>query len=202
MEFRSQLKLIAAGVMCIALVAACSKNPAGPSVAQLTSTPSSVASGGAASSAPPKGGGTPLAYSQCMRAHGISDYPDPVGDHIELHGSPGSDLNPDSPQFQTAQKACKALEPGGGKGGQADPKAQAKALKYSACMRSHGLPDFPDPVFSNGGIQLKINGDPNSAQFKAANKACASLQPFGPGGGTTQGDGPGGGDVDPSPSSS
>jgi hypothetical protein len=59
-----------------------------------------------------------LAYSQCMRSHGIADFPDPNGDGmLQLQGSPGSDLAPDNPQFQTADKACKHLLPGGGKGG-------------------------------------------------------------------------------------
>jgi hypothetical protein len=58
-----------------------------------------------------------LAYSKCMRAHGLKDFPDPDkngGISVEL--TPGSDLAPDNPQFQAADKACKDLLPGGGKG--------------------------------------------------------------------------------------
>jgi len=196
---------IAASLACLALVTtACSKSSAVTAVAALTSTASTASPASGSSSATTKGTGSPLAYSQCMRTHGIPDYPDPVGDKIELHGSPGSDLNPDSPQFQAAQKACQALQPRGGKdGGQADPKAQAQALKYAACMRSHGVPSFPDPIFSGGGIQFKVDSDPNSAQFQAAQKACQSLQPIGDGGGTSQGNPPtGGGNVVLSPSAS
>ena len=47
-----------------------------------------------------------LAFSACMRAHGIKDFPDPTNDGIRLHASPGSDLNPNDPQFQKAQQAC------------------------------------------------------------------------------------------------
>jgi hypothetical protein len=48
-----------------------------------------------------------LAFSKCMRAHGISDFPDPSpGGGISIHTQPGSDLNPNDPAFQTAQKAC------------------------------------------------------------------------------------------------
>lgn len=48
-----------------------------------------------------------LAFSQCMRAHGITNFPDPT-----FHGArvgvqlKGSGLNPSSPAFQSAQKAC------------------------------------------------------------------------------------------------
>jgi hypothetical protein len=52
-----------------------------------------------------------LAFSKCMRAHGIKDFPDPSNGGVQLHGGPGSDLNPGSPQFQAAQKACQGFLP-------------------------------------------------------------------------------------------
>jgi hypothetical protein len=45
-------------------------------------------------------------FSQCMRANGISDFPDPTGDGLQIRSSPGSDLNPNNPAFQNAQKKC------------------------------------------------------------------------------------------------
>jgi hypothetical protein len=45
-------------------------------------------------------------FSQCMRAHGIPDFPDPNGNGISLHSEPGSDLNPHLPAFQNASKLC------------------------------------------------------------------------------------------------
>jgi hypothetical protein len=48
-----------------------------------------------------------LELATCMRAHGITDFPDPVvsngGIGISLHG-----LDPKSPQFLAAQQACQA----------------------------------------------------------------------------------------------
>lgn len=52
-----------------------------------------------------------LALSKCMRAHGIKDFPDPGNGGLQLRGGPGSDLNPDNPQFQAAQKACQGNLP-------------------------------------------------------------------------------------------
>jgi hypothetical protein len=52
-----------------------------------------------------------LAFSKCMRAHGIKDFPDPNGGGIQLHVTPGSDLNPNNQQFQKAQNACQGLIP-------------------------------------------------------------------------------------------
>lgn len=45
-------------------------------------------------------------YAECMRASGIPDFPDPTGGGLQLHVSPGSDLNPRNPTFQNASKGC------------------------------------------------------------------------------------------------
>jgi hypothetical protein len=56
-----------------------------------------------------------LQYSKCMRSHGITDFPDPQSRNgrvgFSITASPGSDLNPNNPQFQAAQKACETLLP-------------------------------------------------------------------------------------------
>jgi hypothetical protein len=197
--------LMAAAAACLVVVTTgCSKSSAGPSVAKLAAPTSSAAASSApdnstpgssappgsepAGSAPPKGEAGLLAYSQCMRAHGVPDFPDPVGNSLQLKASQGSDLDPTSPQNIAAQRACKSLQPAGPPGGRVNAAQQANALKYSACMRDNGVPNFPDPVFSGGGVQLKItNIDPNSPQFVAAQKACQSLQPIG---GQTSNSGP------------
>jgi hypothetical protein len=55
-----------------------------------------------------------LRYAQCMRAHGLKDFPDPSGQGmLSLKATPGSDLDPNNPQFQSADKACRANLPGG-----------------------------------------------------------------------------------------
>jgi hypothetical protein len=45
-------------------------------------------------------------YSQCMRAHGIPDFPDSNGNGLTMQVHPGSDLNPNNPTFQNASKLC------------------------------------------------------------------------------------------------
>lgn len=52
-----------------------------------------------------------LAFSKCMRAHGIKDFPDPTNGGLRLRGGPGSDLNPNDAQFQAAQQACQGNLP-------------------------------------------------------------------------------------------
>jgi hypothetical protein len=163
----------------------CSGRPATPAVATLTagaSTGASSANAGAAA--------TPnaLEYAQCMRAHGVPDFPDPVNGGFEINNTtPGSDLDPTSPKFIAADSACQALSPEGhAAGGTADPQLQAKALAYAACIRSHGVPSYPDPVFVGGSIRETVRAgsgpDPDSPQFIAAQSACQSLEPFARGG--------------------
>jgi hypothetical protein len=56
-----------------------------------------------------------LRYARCMRQNGV-DFPDPKFENGGIRfGGPG--LNPNSPRFQQADKACRRFMPGGGKGG-------------------------------------------------------------------------------------
>ncbi len=117
-----------------------------------------------------------LQYAVCMRAHRIGDFPDPVpsplgGYDFHVHISPGSDLDPHAPQYQSADKACQRyLPPGFEKTTPA--QMAANALKWSDCMRANGEPDFPEP---NGQGLIKIATDPNSPKFRKAEKACRSV---------------------------
>jgi hypothetical protein len=45
-------------------------------------------------------------FSQCMRAHGIPDFPDPSDGGLSIQSNAGSDLNPRNPTFQSASKLC------------------------------------------------------------------------------------------------
>ena len=109
MQWRSAAALMATAAT-VAVAAGCGGNPSSPSVARLgTSTTSSSGGGNTQASSGDKSDNA-LKFSQCMRAHGIKDFPDPQqtgqGVGISIHGSPGSDLNPNNPTFTAAQKAC------------------------------------------------------------------------------------------------
>ena len=155
--------LPAAALGCLAFLAAACSSSASPS------TGAAPASGSAKHSA--------LAFSRCMRAHGITAFPDPNSQGgIELNAGPGTGLDPKSPQFKAAWRACRPLMPSGGPLSPAQQaEARAQALKYSRCMRGHGISDFPDPN-SQGNLQVQANAggdlDPHNPRFEAANKAC------------------------------
>jgi hypothetical protein len=129
-----------------------------------------------------------LAFSRCMRSHGVSNFPDPGGGggglRLQVQKTPNSTLvngvEVNGPAFQSAMTACRSYLPNGGHPTAAQTaKARAQALAMSRCMRSHGVPNFPDPKFgAGGGIGIQLNGngiDPNSPAFKAAQKACGSI---------------------------
>jgi hypothetical protein len=129
-----------------------------------------------------------VAYARCMRAHGISDFPDPdANGNLKLQGHGGSDLDPNNPRFKAADTACKSLLPPP----QAAPKdLKAQNLKYARCMRAHGIADFPDPQ-PDGKLKIQLSPgsdlDPNNARYKAADEACKKYQPGGPGGSRSTG---------------
>jgi hypothetical protein len=117
-------------------------------------------------------------YAQCMRSNGVPSFPDPVNGQPQLQVTRGGPLDPSSPQFQAAQKACKSLEPPGLQSGSGQSnQQQSQALKFAACMREHGVADFPDP--QNGRFVAGGGIDPNSPQFQSAMRACRKLLPGG-----------------------
>ena len=179
-------KLRAAGVALTlaavaVLLAACGSGPAAPGVASIGSTTTTTNALGTANPTPFAGANQEyeyvLSYAECMRTHGVPNFPDPVrSSNGNISFNPKADSN--SPQFSSANNTCKHLLPDNGGMPTATQIAAetTKLLEWAHCMRTHGLPNFPDPkIISNShqfGIQLQ--GNPNSPQFQAAQKACGS----------------------------
>jgi hypothetical protein len=133
-------------------------------------------------------GSNAVRFSACIRAHGVPDFPDPNAQGVfSLSGADAS--LPQTAQFQRASTACRSLLHLGG--APPSPATRAKVLaallKYSQCMRSHGVTNFPDPTTSGGAVGLTLGSssgvNPQSPIFQRAQRACASLQPGGPGAG-------------------
>jgi hypothetical protein len=187
--------LAAALVALSVLVTGCGGNsPAGgvahlgPSTTPRTSSSDSSAGSGSASSSASSPHSQAVAYSGCMREHGVANFPEPQistsGNEVKvaMRVTPGITGNP---HFQSAEKACSKLLHEGGPGGpgsnhQISPQEQSQYLKAAACIRSHGIPNFPDPTFSGGGVHIAHQGlNESSPAFKAAVQACESLIPGG-----------------------
>ncbi|MER5252489.1 MULTISPECIES: hypothetical protein [unclassified Streptomyces] len=131
-----------------------------------------------------------LAFSECMRENGVTGFPDPqkdAGGGIAL--TPGGDVDPNSPEFQSATEACRDKMPQGGQlgggGGGGEPLDSAKVAAWAKCMRENGLPKLPDPEINGGNMSLDFGAsgiDPGSDEFQKARIAC---QDKWPGGGLT-----------------
>jgi hypothetical protein len=95
-----------------------------------------------------------LAFTKCMRAHGALDVPDPTSAGTITVTQ--ALLN--NPLIQSAAHSCKNLLPRNAI--QLPPALQRKlatqALQYSACMRSNGVPNFPDPIIHGDQIGFRI----------------------------------------------
>lgn len=170
------LALIVAGL----LLAACGGS----------SSPSN--SGSAASAAD-----SALAFSRCMREHGVKDFPNPEtgpGGATKLDFK-AEGTNPKT--MEAAQKACQHFQEEGGPGGkelspQQKVEAEEAVQKFARCMREHGI-EVQTQV-GNGNVGIRIGGpgakgpNPNSPAFRQAQEACQGLMPGpkgGPGGPST-----------------
>ncbi len=163
--------LVAAG--CVLALAACGSS----------SNPSSASSSSSNESAG-------IRYADCMRSHGVSNFPDPGGGGGGIKIPIGS---AQAPAFQSAQSACSKLMPGPGPlKGPASESRKLAMLKLAQCMRAHGLTTFPDPTSTppspSAGIGLAFGGGgsfiavPQSIMQSPAFKQAAAECSF-PGGG-------------------
>jgi hypothetical protein len=127
-------------------------------------------------------------FAQCMRTQGEPNYPDPVrkGGSVDETIRAGSGVDPNSPQFTGARSACKRLLPNTGgaapsTGQTITPAERADYLKAATCMRSHGVPDFPDPTFQNDTVSFNSSSpiDTTSPQYETALTTCRKLIPAG-----------------------
>ena len=149
---RSAAAIIATAALGL-LAAACSGSPS-----SAVSDGSPAARGSAASP-------SAVAYSACMRSHGVPNYPDP-GSGGAIAKADAQQLGVSSSQLQAAQRSCQHLYPtnGGTLGASLRqceetgncPQAMVhqvvnSMLAFSRCMRSHGVPNWPDPTVDSEG---------------------------------------------------
>jgi hypothetical protein len=123
----------------LALLTACS----GGSSAGSGGSPNA---GGPASS-PSTNSQKALAFSRCVRARGVPNYPDPDSSG-GIPKETDQQLGVSSSQFQSALNACQHLLPNTGNIDD-NPAALdqwwSQMLHFAQCMHSHGVPNWPDP---------------------------------------------------------
>jgi hypothetical protein len=121
-----------------------------------------------------------VAYAQCMRAHGVPNFPDPDSKGNILI-TPADHLAQGAPQFVSANKSCEHLDPFTPLTPAQQRQDTVQALKFVACMRAHGITGMQDPVVSAQGISSRIPAgfSPSSPVFQSAQRACQKLMPGG-----------------------
>ena len=89
-----------------------------------------------------------MTFAQCMRANGVSQFPDPdASGALTIDGVVnGSSLDPDSEAWKKAIDTCKDLQPAEFMGHRRSAQEQENALKFAQCIRDNGVIDFPDPA--------------------------------------------------------
>ena len=96
-------------------------------------------------------------FAECIRAHGVSDFPDPNEKNQFEYG-----VSVTPAVWDKATTACKDLQPPGTLSAKRTPKQQSASLRFAQCVRDNGVKDFPDPV----------NGEPlvNTYKIPSSNK--------------------------------
>jgi hypothetical protein len=163
------IRILLAALAATALLAACGSDPKSPADRRAADRKAM------------------LSYAACMRSHGVPMQDpkfDANGGFNLAVGGPGNNASPQT--LRTAQQACqhfmRAMKPPGGISPAQEAEFRKAALANARCMRSHGVPNFPDPQFSgNGQASIKITKgsglDPRSPAFQNAQKACAKFLP-------------------------
>jgi hypothetical protein len=196
---RGRVWLVASAAIGLALAtAACGGGSPNAGVANLATTTTTVPAAAAATGSPGSGGtgsGSPgsgrpssgntapggalVEYARCMRAHGVSSFPEPgslsapdairnfKGQIVQAVGALAS-----SPVFQAAQRACAEYYGRPAPAPQVSPREMQKLLAVSRCMRAHGVPNFPDPNSTTGDMNPPADISRNSPTVIAALRAC------------------------------
>ena len=147
------------------------------------STPQVARAAGAAHGAPAnsRAGETQLIHTaaQCLRDHGIPNFPDPV---LDTRGQPQIDnqlLNSlPASVTQAAEQACRAQIDAAQQAADANrppatPQELAQATRFAQCMRRHGWPNFPDPD-AQGSFSSSTPGALPASKRDPSFQACRS----------------------------
>jgi hypothetical protein len=167
-------------VISISLIAmagaGCGSNTATGTTSSSTSTASGSSSRSASNGADTRPTKREKAekFAECVRSHGVPHFPDP-----DATGNFNFAVDVSAATFTTAVNACKALQPPGTLSSHRSVTQQSAALRFAACVRANGVPDFPDPV--NGQPLIDTDHIPSSNKpggmsiLNAATHKCGSV---------------------------
>jgi hypothetical protein len=161
-----------------------------------------AACGGGGSNSPvavgtnPNSSTSPLKLSECMRANGVSNFPDPSagpGGSIGFNGPGESNTGVlivdgrtfSGPAVKRAEVACKSQLPPSGPPPALTAAQFKQRVAFARCMRTHGVPSFPDPTAGPGGGAIRVTSGGGgsiggvklaSPAFQRASQACGNVR--------------------------
>jgi hypothetical protein len=158
----------------------------GPSTPRVATGPGTTTSTSGTPAHSPTGATGLLAYSACVRLHGVPNFPDPAGSG-GIPKETAQELGVGLSQLQSAQNKCKDLLPIGGSLSGANNQTisvgqQQYYLEVAACMHSHGVTDFPEPSFFANSVEFQGLGHVpgvHSTLFEHAFHICQRIIPHG-----------------------
>jgi hypothetical protein len=122
-------------------------------------------------------GNKAMKFAECMRDNGVSEFPDPdASGELTIDGVlNGSSLDPSTPAWKEAIRACKDLQPAGFTGDEkVTPEEREVRLEFARCIRENGVEDFPDPA--DGEPLVDTNRIPSSASSGGMSILHAAMQ--------------------------
>jgi hypothetical protein len=169
---RSTAGVLAAFAAVALLLGGCQGDDPEPGVASVGGTPSAAT--------PADRDAQISRYRGCLTEHGVKLLDTPTAE-----GLPQVDKEHTDPKvLGDAQEQCRQFVPSGGDATRPSSQDLEASRKYAACIRQHGVPDYPDPdpVSGEPGISdelgARLKADPAMA---TATRACAEFQPGGKG---------------------
>jgi len=132
-----------------------------------------------------------LAFAQCMRSHGVPNFPDPDASSNGKFPS-AQQLGVSDSQYQAADNSCQSRLPAGANDSFPASEVQqllVGMLTFSQCMRSHGVTAWPDPTVNSSGqplFELSSHGisraEAHSQRMATVENGCSHLLPSALGG--------------------
>jgi hypothetical protein len=142
-------------------------------------------------------GRSAVAYSRCVRSHGLPNFPDP-GNGGQIPKADPQQLGVSRSQLESAQHACQRLIPDTGETREQQQELQCALAgdcsqavvqrwmsglrQLAGCLRSHGMPNWPDPIIDTQGLPHypyeQAGIDHHSPPVLAKVDTCARLTGF------------------------
>ncbi|MCP2322168.1 hypothetical protein HDA40_000675 [Hamadaea flava] len=116
-------------------------------------------------------------YAQCVRDHGIPNFPDPTISDGNVSYAGGDSIKTAVAAHPEAIAACKSIQDRlsqvGGKNWRPTARDLQKLVEFAKCIREHGVPEWPDPdADGRFTVSAKLEDENPETRIYPAHAAC------------------------------